>query len=102
MGHAPLQLLEGFPRQGADLVHQPSLAVGRQAPEAGLPLPVPEHLVAGFAEAAVEAEVVSDGVLPAVWSRLEEGEVLPAERKPPVCADLGLGVGVRRVVVLTW
>lgn len=48
-------------------------------PETGLPLPVPAHLVAGFAEAAVEAEVVSDGVLPAVWSRLKEGEVLPAE-----------------------
>lgn len=48
-------------------------------PKARLPLPVPAHLIAGFAEAAVEAQVVSDGVLPAVGSRLEEGEVLSAK-----------------------
>lgn len=45
-------------------------------PEAGLPLSVPAQLVAGLAEAVVEAQVVPDGVLPAVWSRLKEGEVL--------------------------
>lgn len=45
-------------------------------PKTGLPLAVSAQLVAGFAEAAVEAQVVSDGVLPAVRSRLKEGEVL--------------------------
>lgn len=55
------------------------MAVRRQVPKTGLPLAVPAHLIAGFAEAAVEAQVVSDGVLPAVRSRLEEGEVLSAK-----------------------
>lgn len=64
-------------------------------PKAGLPLAVPAQLVAGFAEAAVEAQVVSDGVLPAVRSRLKEGEVLSGKehkgahfdshRKSPSC-----------------
>lgn len=76
------------------------MAVGRQAPEAGLPLPVPAHLVAGFAEAAVEAQVVSDGVLPAVGSRLKEGEVLPARKT--VSAHLGCDLGSERMAVLTW
>lgn len=53
------------------------MAVQRQVPEARLPLAVAAQLVAGLPEAAVEAQVVSDGVLPAVRSGLEEGEVLP-------------------------
>lgn len=76
MGHAPLQLLQGFSCQRADLVLQPVVAVQSQVPETRLPLAVSAQLVAGFAEAVVEAQVVSDGVLPAIWSRLEEGEVL--------------------------
>lgn len=55
------------------------MAVRRQVPKTGLPLPVPAHLIAGFAEAAVEAQVVSDGVLPAVGSRLKEREVFSAK-----------------------
>lgn len=45
-------------------------------PKTRFPLAISAQLVAGFAEAAVEAQVVSDGVLPAIWSRLKEGEVL--------------------------
>lgn len=80
-GHAPLQLLEGFSRQHADFILQPAVAVQSQVPETRLPLAVPAKLVAGFAEAVVEAQVVSDGVLPAVWSRLKEGEVLSGNRQ---------------------
>lgn len=76
MGHAPLQLLEGLSRQHADLVLQPAVAIQSQVPKARLPLAVSAQLVAGFAEAAIEAQVVSDGVLPAIWCRLKEGEVL--------------------------
>lgn len=75
-GHAPLQLLQGFCRQGADLVLEPPLAVQSQVPKTRLPLAVSAQLVAGFAEAVVEAQVVPDGVLPAIWSCLKEGEVL--------------------------
>ena len=81
VGHAPLQLLERFHRQRADLVLQAPVAVRRQVPEARLPLAVPAQLVAGLAEAAVEAQVVADGVFPAVGRRLEEGEVLPGGRQ---------------------
>ena len=56
---------------------QPPLSVQSQVPEARLPLLVSAQLVAGFAEAVAEAQVVSDGVFPAVRSRLKEGEVLP-------------------------
>lgn len=45
-------------------------------PEARFSLAIPALQVAGLAEAAVEAQVVTDAVLPAVRSRLEEGEVL--------------------------
>lgn len=76
MGHAPLQLLEGFSGQCADLVLQPAVAVQSQVPKTRLPLAISVQLVAGFAEAVVEAQVVSDGVLPAIWSCLKEGEVL--------------------------
>lgn len=48
-------------------------------PETRLPLAVSAQLVAGLAEAVVEAQVVSDGVLPTIWSRLKEGEVLSAK-----------------------
>lgn len=57
------------------------MAVSGQVPETGLPLPVSAQLVAGFAEAVVEAQVVSDGVFPAVRSRLEEREVLSGRRQ---------------------
>lgn len=63
-------------------------------PKTGLPLPVPAHLVAGFAEAAVEAQVVSDGVLPTIRSRLEEGEVLPVKDPP----DIFVNVALMRVI----
>lgn len=76
MCHAPLQLFEGLSRQRANLVLQSPLAVQSQVPKTRLPLPVSAQLVAGFAEAVVEAQVVSDGVLPAVWSSLKEREVL--------------------------
>lgn len=45
-------------------------------PETRLSLAIPALQVAGLAEAAVETQVVTDAVLPAVGSRLEEGEVL--------------------------
>lgn len=47
-------------------------------PETRLPLAVSAQLVAGLAEAVVETQIVSDGVLPAIWSRLKKGEVLSA------------------------
>lgn len=52
-------------------------------PETRLSLAIPALQVAGLAEAAVEAQVVTDAVLPAVGGRLEEGEVLSGreERK---------------------
>lgn len=64
-------------------------------PKTGLPLPIPAHLVAGLAEAAVEAQVVSDGVLPTIRGRLEEGKVLPVKdpaRPPDIFVNLGLRV----------
>lgn len=76
-GHAPLQVPQRLPGQRSDLVPEPPLAVQRQVPETGFPLAVPALQVAGLAEAAVEAKVVADAVLPAVRGRLEEGEVLP-------------------------
>lgn len=75
-GHAPLQVPQRLPGQRSDLVPEPPLAVQRQVPETRLPLAVPALQVAGLAEAAVEAKVVTDAVLPAVRGRLEEGEVL--------------------------
>lgn len=75
-GHAPLQVPQRLPGQCTELVPEPPLAVQRQVPEARLPLAVPALQVAGLAEAAVEAKVVTDAVLPAVRGRLEEGEVL--------------------------
>lgn len=62
--------------QRADLVPEPPLAVQRQVPETRLSLAVPALQVAGLAEAAVETQVVTDAVLPAVRGRLEEWEVL--------------------------
>lgn len=73
-----------LPRQRPDLVPQPALAVQRQVPEARLPLAVAALQVAGLAEAAVEAKVVTDAVLPAVGSRLEEGEVLPGWKQQEI------------------
>lgn len=64
------------------------MSVQSQVPEAGLPLPISAQLVARFAEAAVETQVVSDGVFPAFRSRLKEGEVLS-----------GTGQGRMRVTV---
>lgn len=69
-------------------------------PKAGLPLAVPAHLVAGFAKAAVEAQVVSDGVLPAVRSRLKKGEVLPAKGHTSV--PTWWASSKRRMMVATW
>lgn len=58
-----------------ELVLQPPVAVQSQVPETRLPLPVSAQLVAGLTKAAVEAQIVSDGVLPAVWSCLKEGKM---------------------------
>lgn len=51
-------------------------AIGRQVPETGLALPSAGHLLGSLLEAGTEAQVVTDGVLPAVRSSLKEGEVL--------------------------
>lgn len=59
-----------------DLVGEPLVSVRSQVPEARLPFAVSTQQVAGFAEAAVEAQVVANGVLPTIRSRLKEGEVL--------------------------
>lgn len=63
-----------------DFVPQPSPTVQRQVPQAGLPLPVASHLLRGLSEAVAEAQVVADGVFPAVRRGYEEREVLPADR----------------------
>lgn len=81
LGHAPLQLLEGVPRQQVDLVFEAAMPVQGEVPEAGLSFAVSAQLVAGLAEAAVEAQIMANRVFPAVWSRLEEGKVLPVKEK---------------------
>lgn len=55
------------------------MPVHRQVPETRLPLPISTQRVAGFAETAVEAQIVSDGVFPAVRSRLEKWKMLSCE-----------------------
>ena len=77
MGHATLQLLKGLPSQGADLVPESVSAVQCEVPQARLPLALSAQLVGGLAEAAAEAQVVANGVLPAVGGCLEEWKVLP-------------------------
>ena len=80
-GHATLQLLEGLSSQGADLVPESLSAVEREVPQARPPLALPAQLVGGLAEAAAEAQVMANGVFPAVGSGLEERKVLPGQGK---------------------
>lgn len=59
-----------------NLIFKPVVAVQSQVPKTRLPFSVSAQLVAGFAEAIAEAQVVSNSVLPAIWSSLKEGKVL--------------------------
>lgn len=49
-------------------------------PQTGLALPSAGHLLRSLLEAGTEAQVVTDGVLPAVRSCLKEREVLPGAK----------------------
>lgn len=49
-------------------------------PEAGLAFTVEAtQMVVGFSEAAIETQIVTNGVLPTIRSRLEKREQLPGE-----------------------
>ena len=51
--------------------------VWSEVPQTGLALPSAGHLLGRLLEAGAEAQVVTDGVLPAVGGSLKEGEVFP-------------------------
>lgn len=78
--HAPLQHPEGVSGPVVDLVPQPPTAVQGQMPQARFPLALATHLVRSFVEVVTETQVVADGVLPAIRSRLEEWEVLSVKK----------------------
>lgn len=74
--HAPLQLPQGLRLHQSEVFLQPLVAVQGQVPVTRLPLAILTQLVEGFVEAVIEAQIVADGVFPAVRGRLEEREVL--------------------------
>ena len=79
--HALAHQVESLFGQSLCFLLKLPVSFGSQFPQAGLAVSLAAHEASGFLKAAAEAQVVSDRVFPALWGRLKEWEVLPAERK---------------------
>lgn len=81
--HALLDAFQLGGGQGSGLLLKAAVSLLSQLPEArSRPCAGPSlHADWYFLKAVTETEIVADSVLPALWSRLEKGEMLSVDRE---------------------